>query len=404
MVTASATATPPATATATVLQASGPYDLDEPHCGILLPVTLDAPPPVTAPFAVTSLPAAVPAAAAPALQELLQHPARVSLVAYELGQEAEGIFLNAATPVPLASVVKLVHLVAYAAAVQNGELDPEEQVPLADLERYYLAGSDLNAHQQAVAALRDAGVVTGEPPSVALSEVPRMMIEFSSNAATDYLHMLLGQERIEQTARDLGMSGQAAPCPFLGQFLLMGQGDESLAAVQQLIADPAQYSVDVMSTTLAFSEGSAATTTTWRGRWRRPTLEAQQLFSAVLNSRGTARAYADLMARIATNQLGPWEQNVRIRRYLEWPTQFPINQEKLAWIGYKGGSLPGVLTVAYYAQPWDRAQPVVVALFFHDLPLDTFRTWRQNLPHDELARWLLRERDAIPTLRALLQP
>jgi hypothetical protein len=184
----------------------------------------------------------------------------------------------------------------------------------------------------------------------------------------------------------------------------MGQGDESLPAVERLIADPAQYSVDVMSATLAFSEGSEATTTTWRGRWRRPTLEAQQRFSADLNSHGTARAYANLLARIATNQLGPWEQNVRIRRYLEWPTQFPANQEKLAWIGYKGGSLPGVLTVAYYAQPWDRTQPVVVALFFHDLPLDTFRAWRQNLPHDELARWILRDAGAIPALRALLQP
>jgi hypothetical protein len=108
------------------------------------------------------------------------------------------------------------------------------------------------------------------------------------------------------------------------------------------------------------------------------------------------------MARIATNQVGPWEQNVRIRRYLEWPTHIPANQEQLAWLGYKGGTLPGTLTVVYYAQPWDRAQPVVVALFFHNLPTDIYRQWRRSLPHDELARWLLRDRQAIPLMDRLI--
>jgi hypothetical protein len=60
------------------------------------------------------------------------------------------------------------------------------------------------------------------------------------------------------------------------------------------------------------------------------------------------------------------------------------------------------LTVTYYAQSWDRARPVVVALFFHDLPTTTFRQWRRQLPHDELARWLLYDRDAIAILQAIL--
>ena len=77
-------------------------------------------------------------------------------------------------------------------------------------------------------------------------------------------------------------------------------------------------------------------------------------------------------------------------------------KEKLAWLGYKGGSLPAVLTVVYYAQPWHTTEPVAVALFFHDLPLETYRQWRRTLPHDELARWLLYEREAIPLVREML--
>jgi D-alanyl-D-alanine carboxypeptidase len=331
---------------------------------------------------------------------MLLEPGSVSLAAFELGREAEGVYLNPDLSLPLASVVKVIHLIAYAEAVQNGELDPAQPVTLAALEQFYLANSDLSAHPNAVAALRAEGRVFGDPPAVQLADVPRMMMQYSSNAATDYLHILLGQERLEATIVALGLSSHTAPCPFLGQFLLMSEGE---AAVDGYLANPDRYAADVMAATLAYSAGDSGTAQRgWRGRTQRPEISIQEIYSEHFNAHGSARDYALLMGRIAENQFGPWEQNVRIRNYMEWPTAFPANQQTLAWLGYKGGSLPGVLTSAYYAQPWDRARPVVVALFFHDLPITTYRQWRRELPNDELARWLLYEREAISTLRAVL--
>lgn len=380
----------------------GPFaDGEELRCGLLLPVV----PAPAATAAVTRLDSSqsletIPETARPAVARLLAAPETVGLVAYEIGREEEGIALNSQVPMPLASVVKIVHLIAYAEAVQAGELDPQTSVPLAELEKYYLANSDLNAHPKAVAELRAEGLVSGEPEAVPLEVVPRMMIEFSSNAATDYLHQLLGQERLEQTIVALGLQSHTAPCPFLGQFLLMGKRDTE-PEVDAYLADPARYSREVWAATERYVAGEDGQQG-WRGRWRRPSLETQADFSERLNTEASAGDYAGLMAQIAENQLGPWEQNVRIRRYLEWPTFFETNQRTLAWLGYKGGSLPGILTVAYYAQPWDAARPVVVVLFFRELPLDTYRQWRRTLPHDELARWLLYEREAIPLLRAIL--
>lgn len=380
----------------------GPFPAgEEARCGVLLPV-LAAPETMK----ITDLDShqsleAIPEAARPALARILESPGTVGLAAYEIGQEQAGVFLNGDVPMPLASVVKIVHLVAYAEAVQAGEVNPQMEVPLAELEKYYLANSDLNAHPQAVAALRAEGSVVGEPEAVLLETVPRMMIEYSSNAASDYLHQLLGQKRIEETILDLGLTSHTAPCPFLGQFLLMGSGDGTVE-VEEYVADPARYSREVWEATEAYAAGETSTQA-WRGRWRRPSLETQAYFSEMLNAEANAADYATLMAQIAENQLGPWEQNVRIRRYLEWPTFFTVNQQTLAWLGYKGGSLPGILTVAYYAQPWDTVRPVVVVLFFRDLPLSTYRQWRRSLPHDELARWLLYEREAIPLLRQILE-
>ena len=382
----------------------GPFVMEESHCGVHLPV-LAAPAPVTQELIeVNAALAQLPQEVRPAVQYMLANPGDVALVAYETGRESEGLFFNADSSLPLASVVKVLHLVAYARAVQLGELDPSTIVPLAELERFYLPNSDLGSHPRAIAALVDDERIFGQPPSVLLEDVPRMMMEYSSNAATDYLHLLLGQERIEETALALGMKNQTAPCPFLGQFLLMGRRAEGMAAVQELVEEPRLYSRTVISLTEQYSSDEAFRNAQggWFSRERRPSLEAQQLFSEHLNSHGTAREYANLMAQIALNTLGPWEESVRIRRYMEWPTHFAGNQEQLAWLGYKGGSLPGVLTVVYYAQPWDTMQPVVVALFFHNLPTETYREWRRGLPHDELARWLLREREALPLLQALL--
>ena len=399
---ASPTAEPTVAPTATATATTTPMPTLPPgvaRCGLLLPLLApEVTPPVTRLSGSPSL-AAVPDAARPAVQQILREPGNVGLVAYELGREEQGLYLNPEQPLPLASVVKIVHLVAYADAVRAGELDPAQPVLLADLEHYYLPNSDLGAHPDAVADLRAEGRVFGDPPAVLLEDVPRMMMQYSSNAATDYLHLLLGQERLETTITNLGMSSHTAPCPFLGQFLLMSHGRGAAAGY---LAEPLRYGGDATAATLAYRDAAeSALSRGWRARDRRPDMEVQMLYSELFNAHASAADYARLMGLIAENQLGTWDHSVLIRRYLEWPTAFPANQS-LAWLGYKGGSLPGVLTASYYAQPWDRARPVVVALFFHDLPLQTYREWRRSLPNDELARWLLYDAGAIDTLRLIL--
>src|SRR5690606_14667092 len=103
------------------------------QCGVLLPVIAGNTEPQTTAFAnpdaLDAVPA-IPAEVRPALEWLLAEPGRVGLVAYRVGDEAEGIYLNPDTAMPLASVVKIIHLVAYAQAVQAGELDPQMVVPL----------------------------------------------------------------------------------------------------------------------------------------------------------------------------------------------------------------------------------------------------------------------------------
>ena len=99
-------------------------ELIQTPCGLLLPIVSDVSPSSTDLGKVAIPDSLVPDSAMRALTRLLEHPETVGLAAYELGRESEGLFLNAEVPMPLASVVKVVELVAYAEAVNEGRIDP----------------------------------------------------------------------------------------------------------------------------------------------------------------------------------------------------------------------------------------------------------------------------------------
>ncbi|MFO7683438.1 MAG: serine hydrolase, partial [Chloroflexota bacterium] len=306
------TAIPPAASPTPTPFYSGPLS---PACGQILPVLpqTDVSHLTTAlnpdPAALARVDSLIPAAARDAWNHILDSPETVGLAAYRIGQEADGVYLNADAPMPLGSIVKVVHLVAYAEAAAAGELDPASLLPVTELEKYYQPGLDLGAHNRALAELETLGRVVGNPPQVRLEDVVWMMMRFSSNAAMDYLHLLLGQERIEQTAVSLGLTTQTAPCPFLAQFLAMGNITRGFAsdtaAVQSYLEDPAKYGQEAMLLADAFIQDPdfRAAQNEWRREMRRPSVSTQRFFTENLNPQGTAGEYAALMARLAQNGL-----------------------------------------------------------------------------------------------------
>ena len=355
--------------------------------------------------ALAALQAELPELALPAWDQLLNNPGSVGLVAYTVGNEANGIYHNADMQMPLASVVKIVHLVAYAEATAAGELDPTSYVMLETLEQYYLPGYDLGSHNNAVTELVENGLVLPNPDRIRLEDVPWMMMRYSANAATDYLHMRLGQTVIEETAVSLNLTQQTAPCTFLGQFMGMSNqtrlGSSDRQAIETYLENPESYGLEVAQLAESYVQDSdfREAEQEWHQDERRPSTQDQRFFSHTLNAHGTPREYAALMAQIAQNGLTNPESSFLTRRYLEWPMIFPANQERFSNLGYKNGSLPGILNTAYYAYPIGEVTPTIVILFYRDLPGSTYRSWRNNLAHDEFARWLLDNPEGLALLK-----
>ncbi|GAA2012662.1 serine hydrolase [Nakamurella flavida] len=256
------------------------------------------------------------------------HPDQVSLV---LGTDAH----LPDTDRPLASARKVVHLAAWAAAVRDGVLVADRTVPVADWERWYLPGTDGGAHVAALTRLGIAhdGVRATDPTAaVPLSDVVSAMIRESDNAAPDLLRDLLGPEALAATAAELGWAG-APTASFLGDFLTLLEptvGDPE-AAARRYVDDPAE-AARVQSLPLPA-----------------PAVQAEW---AAGSTSGSAAGLAAMHAAISAGGLP------EARAQLEWQPA-PAGH---AGLGFKGGSLPGVLAEAVALRPETGADTVGVLL------------------------------------------
>jgi len=299
------------------------------------------------------------------LQYLVQHRQDVALASYTVRPDGTPdpadpvLFLNADRPMPLGSTFKVVVLAAYAREAAAGRLDPRRKVTVRDWERWYLPGTDGGAHFYALASLGispDAfGFARDRSAAVTLDDLAHVMIQFSDNAATDFLMARLGREALEETIAAAGLTGQDVPLPVLGIFLSWSNHEDGLITwgrVRELLAEtPEAYAAEVSRLAAAYSGSKdrrmlehlflLANADTFR-------YAQEARASNVLFPKGTVRDYARIMAGVATGTFLSPEISALMKRHLL--RTFPAPGLFLEW-GEKGGTLAGVETEAAWYVP-----------------------------------------------------
>ena len=298
----------------------------------------------------------------------------VSLVAYRLDDPDSAILLNPHVPRALASTIKILVLAGYAEAVDEGRWSPDERVPLAEVEAFFLPGTDGGAHDRAVEVYGERGWLDASG-AVSLRDVVWAMMTVSDNAATDYLLHRLGRERAGALPARLGLGGSDAPLPISGVFLSWAEAvDEPLADAAWELADRLRRDPEFRT---ARQENPMTSEVSVRDQAR---------LSVARSPRGTARDYAGLMERVQRGDPISDTASATMREFLEWPMENePIRREFTAY-GTKGGSLAGVLTEATYAVPRDAASGGVAVLFFEELPLAVWLTLTEGQVRQNLVR------------------
>ncbi|MFW5692290.1 MAG: serine hydrolase [Chloroflexota bacterium] len=319
---------------------------------------------------------------------ILKNPDQVGIACYALDDGENGVYLNADVAFPLASTAKILILTAYAQQVADGELDPQTRVHLETLNRYLLPGTDGGAHNAWLQT------VVAEDETVLLDDVVYGMIRFSSNANTDYLLDQLDPERLENLIESLELTNTTIPGSILGLFLALDNHETG-------VLDPDDITLEELDALQATLAERYVTDADWRAAQGQRRLQAavplQQRYFSENGSQGSPLDFARLMEAIYTGAIGD-EAAAIARGYLAWPMiDFPLSWADFESVGTKGGSLPGILTAAYYGHPVD-GPPVVLAIFYRDLDLMTYFNWIQTFGFQLL------ELEAMNTACASLAP
>lgn len=294
------------------------------------------------------------------LHHLQKNPETTSLYVKRNGEEI--ISYQADTVRPLASTMKIPIAVEYAMQVEEGLLDKEELVPLDELARFYFKDTDGGAHEQWLEAIQDDGKVTDG--QVALHEVAKGMIMFSSNANTEYLMHKLGIPAINNRIEKLGFADadHDPVYPIVGALLIpediatdsMDKNDIVAVLEAMSMENYRERSLDL---SLQLEKGEIDI----ESYSINSPFTVQRVWSDRLPG-GTARTYGELLGIISNDEL-PGEAAEIVRDLLEWPMEINKENENFyAHIGAKGGSTAFILNDALYAEDLDGNKTEIVIL------------------------------------------
>ena len=150
------------------------------------------------------------------LNFLKANPTRSSL--YLAQNDTMLAHYNENVMMPLASTVKILVAVEFAKQAANKIFDENERVSLKELNKYYLPNTDGDAHPNWIAYENKLNHITND--SVALINVARGMIMFSSNANTEFLMDLVGLDNIINNNELLGLKKHTRIYPLVASLFM----------------------------------------------------------------------------------------------------------------------------------------------------------------------------------------
>lgn len=262
---------------------------------------------------------------AAAVELLKKLPGKVSFAAWKLGGQKHEVLAELAPDEPLAigSAFKLYILGALVKDVADGKRKAADVVALEARHRSIPSGQ-----------MQDWPV--GAP--VTLATLASMMISISDNTATDHLLFALGRERVEGLMALMGNAHAALSIPFLATHELFRLKETRGGAGAE-----AYLKLDVPKKRAYLAEEVAA----WplskesidHGSFSRPNrIDTLEWFASAAD---LCRALDWLRASTEKVPAAPLRDVLAINRGLD------VSKDLFPWVGFKGGSEPGVLNLSF---------------------------------------------------------
>lgn len=285
-------------------------------------------------------------------------------------------------------------ITTYARLVEEGTLDPDEQIPLAKIDRYQLPYIDASNHDNAKTTLKNQGVISeGKAP---LGELVETAIVFNDLAISDYLFFRLGQENIHNTFDQLNLKRTDQPLPFSGLYITINPSsadttfqsyfnqlksiskkafrDTVLANAQKFRSDSSYYKK--ILDTFKKAQGLSI-----QFKHRR---DALSLFP-----QSTAAELADLMAQLQQNKLISPAISQRIKSIMDWPYERQSLNSDFIYYGALYDNRLGLLNGLDFGASTYSEEPFGQAVFFDSLQVAFWFHMSSTLMHQDYQQRLM---------------
>ena len=338
------------------------------------------------------------------MQWIINHPDDTSIVVTG-GAPGGQLHWNADVERPLASTFKTIVLAAYAREVAAGRIDPERVVPVEDVERWLVEGTDGGSH----AAMLEQYAT---PAGIRVDDLAAAMMVHSANTATDALLHLIGRPAIVDTAAELGLPRVAAaaapPAGALGLLTDVALGATPSARLDALLAmgaesadraawDGAAAFAEEPERTAASTLDALADLSSW---------DEQLRLAEALPWQGRPIDMHGLVVRLVVDGgLGATATDI-VRAHMSWPMQDAGIAARFSQLVAKEGASPGTLVVHGSGRPRAGAVAGVdrtVVLSVHRLAPDLWIEMYQGESFHALALELLADPGLVAALRSELE-
>lgn len=288
--------------------------------------------------------------------------------------------INSNKALPLASTAKIIVAIEYANQAAESLIDPNEEINLEELNKYYLPNTDGGAHE---AWLDQFENIT---EFVSLEEVAKGMIGYSSNANTDYLIERLGLDAINNRVNELNLTHHEPLYPFtstlwIGHRLLNeGVAEEDLVESLRSMSDEAYRNTSIR----IFEE--------WQ---KTPLTDQEKMEGLEVLTMDIQRVWSDRLPKASTNDYIHIMEKLNNKDYyseqahsyldpvMEQIMNNPVYQNIAEHAGFKGGSTAFVFTLAMYATDNEENQ-MEMAFFSNNLNSEEFELLSEHISNFQL--------------------
>jgi D-alanyl-D-alanine carboxypeptidase len=316
-------------------------------------------------------------------EQIAAQPDDFSVACMPMDNPAEGVLYNNQA-FPLASVSKLLIFLEYARRVDSHLIALDETVSVAVLERYNLPRTDRGAHDRFMETY-PPGTITLRLYDVAANG----MIQYSSNAAADYLLDRMAPIEWDSLFSLLSLSMTSVPHPLTMIPLLMNNHQDGQATM---------LDVEGMSTDLGTQYLNLyVQNEVWRQAEidyrssRRRSFPDWRIQSAILQQHtagGSVQDFINILYAIYADG-GPLPPGVKTmtRAALRWRDNGFIDANYAEYGSKLGFYSGGVMTLAAYGRPIN-GKPVISVTFFRDIPQRRYQEMLREDTIGEFAHWM----------------